>query len=145
MILDLSNPLHVEQLRTRVETLIKKGTIVELTEKKIVRTSSQNRYLHSLLGYLAVEMGCTLQWVKEKYYKEYVNSDIFVIEIEDDYIGKTKFIRSSASLTTDEMTTSIERLRNWASEEAGIYLPSADEHKLVQLMEMEVQRNKQYI
>lgn len=145
MILDLSNPLHVEQLRTRVETLVKKGTIVELTEKKIVRTSSQNRYLHSLLGYLAVEMGCTLQWVKEKYYKEYVNSDIFVIEIEDDYIGKTKFIRSSASLTTDEMTTSIERLRNWASEEAGIYLPSADEHKLVQLMEMEVQRNKQYI
>lgn len=145
MILDLSNPLHVEQLRTRVETLIKKGTIVELTEKKIVRTSSQNRYLHSLLGYLAVEMGCTLQWVKEKYYKEYVNSDIFVIEIKDDYIGKTKFIRSSASLTTDEMTTSIERLRNWASEEAGIYLPSADEHKLVQLMEMEVQRNKQYI
>lgn len=145
MILDLSNPLHVEQLRTRVETLVKKGTIVELTEKKIVRTSSQNRYLHSLLGYLAVEMGCTLQWVKEKYYKEYVNSDIFVIEIEDDYIGKTKFIRSSASLTTDEMTTSIERLRNWASMAAGIYLPSADEHRLIQLMEIEVQRNKQYI
>ena len=69
----------------------------------------------------------------------------FKYEIEDDYIGKARFLRSSTTLTTDEMTTSIERLRNWASEEVGIYLPSADEHKLVQLMEMEVQRNKQYI
>lgn len=145
MILDLSNPLHVEQLRTRVENLIKKSAIVELTEKKAVRTSSQNKYLHCLLGYLAVEMGCALQWVKEQYYKSHVNKDLFVREIEDDYIGKVRFLRSSATLTTDEMTTSIERLRNWASEEAGIYLPSADEHRLVQLMEIEVQRNKQYI
>lgn len=145
MILDLSNPLHVEQMRSRTEALIKKGAIVELTEKKPVRTSSQNKYLHSLLGYLAVEMGCTLEWVKQKYYKAHINKDIYVREVEDEYMGRTLFLRSSSDLTTEEMTTSIERLRNWASEEAGIYLPSADEHRLIQLMEIEIQRNKQYI
>lgn len=145
MILDLSNPLHVEQFRTRAEALIKKEAIVDLTEKKPQRTTSQNKYMHSLLGYLAVEMGCTLEWVKEKYYKIHVNRDLFVRETEDEYMGKVKFLRSSSDLTTEEMSTSIERLRNWASDEAGIYLPSADEHRLIQLMEIEIQRNKQYI
>lgn len=145
MILDLSNPLHIEQLRTRCEVLIKKGAIVDLTEKKAVRTLSQNKYLHLLLGFLALEMGCTREWVKEKYYKLHVNRDIFLRETEDEHMGKVKFLRSTADLTTEEMSVSIDRLRNWASEEAGTYLPSADEHNLVKLMEAEVQLHKQYI
>jgi hypothetical protein len=132
-------------MRTRTEALIKKGAIVELIEKKPVRTSSQNRYLHSLLGYLAVKMGCTLEWVKREYYKTLVNPSLYFREKEDAFRGTVSYLRSSSDLTTEEMTTSIERLRNWASEEAGIYLPSADEYRLIQLMEIEIERNKQYI
>ena len=43
------------------------------------------------------------------------------------------------------MSNAITRFRNWSSGDAGIYLPSPDEDRLLQLMEIEVQRNKNYI
>ena len=51
----------------------------------------------------------------------------------------------SASLSTEEMSLSLDRFRNWASETAGIYIPSPDDARLVQLMELETERNKTYI
>lgn len=53
-------------------------------------------------------------------------------------------MRSSSELDTAEMTQAIERFRNWAASE-GIYIPSADEERMVQLMEIEVSRNKMYV
>nr|DAY59128.1 MAG TPA: hypothetical protein [Caudoviricetes sp.] len=43
------------------------------------------------------------------------------------------------------MNTSIDRFRNWASAEAGVYIPSADEERLIQLMEIDIERNKEFI
>ena len=43
------------------------------------------------------------------------------------------------------MTLSIERFRGWASSEAGVYIPSPDERRLVGLMEIEVERNREFI
>lgn len=145
MILDLKNPLHIEQFKARCALLLKREAIVDLTEKKPQRTRSQNNYLHLLLGYLAMETGNTLEWVKQKYYKAMVNPSLYIREKEDPYMGAVKYLRSSRDLTTDEMTTSIERLRNWAAEAAGIYLPSADEHNLLQTIDNEIQNNKRWI
>jgi hypothetical protein len=83
--------------------------------------------------------------VKQKYYKALVNPSLYIREKEDAYMGTVKYLRSSRDLTTDEMTTSIERLRNWAAEVAGIYLPSADEHNLLQAIDNELQNYKQWI
>ena len=73
MLFDLSNIIQKERFKRRCNDLYKKGCIVDLTEKKQQRTLSQNRYLHLLLGYFALEYGETLQWVKEQYFKKYVN------------------------------------------------------------------------
>ena len=43
------------------------------------------------------------------------------------------------------MSLSIERFRNWAAQEAGIYIPSADEAILIQQMEIEIERNKEFL
>lgn len=43
------------------------------------------------------------------------------------------------------MTLAIERFRNWAAQEAEIYIPSPEEHRLVQMMEIEASRAKQYL
>jgi hypothetical protein len=43
------------------------------------------------------------------------------------------------------MTTAIERFRNWASAEAGVYLPSPDEKSLLQYIEKESSRYKEYL
>lgn len=145
MIYDTSNPLDKANFLLRAKKLAESGKVIELTEKKPRRSLPQNKYLHVLLAYFGTQTGNTLEWVKQQYYKKLVNPDLFIQEKEDKYLGKIKVLRSSADLDTSEFSLSIERFRNWASQEAGIYLPSADEYIIIQQMEIEIERNKDYI
>lgn len=143
---DLSNPLHAENFRLRSGALLTKQCVVELTEKKPQRTTQQNRYLHVILSYFGALTGNTLDYVKRYYFKSLCNSELFYIERYDTLLKRRVVtLRSSAELTTDEMTLAIERFRNWAAQEAEIYIPSPDEHRLVQMMEIEADRAKQYL
>lgn len=145
MIYDTSNPLDKANFLLRAKKLAESGKVIELTEKKPRRSLPQNKYLHVLLAYFGTQTGNTLEWVKQQYYKKLVNSDLFIREKEDKYLGKIKVLRSSADLDTSEFSLSIERFRNWASQEAGIYLPSADEYIIIQQMEIEIERNKEFL
>lgn len=142
---NLSNPLDNANFLLRARKLAEGGKIVELTEKKPRRSLPQNKYLHVILAYFGTQTGNTLEWVKQQYYKKLVNPDLFIREKEDKYLGRIKVLRSSADLDTSEFSLSIERFRNWAAQEAGIYIPSADEAMLVQQMEIEIERNKGYL
>lgn len=142
---DGSNELHAAQARARLEKLIRERKVFDLTEKKPQRSLSQNSYLHVILAYFACQYGETTEYVKREYYKKLVNPDTFIRAREDRFLGRIKYLRSSADLTTEEMTLSIDRFRNWSAESAGIYLPSPDEGRLVLLMEMEIERNKEFI
>ena len=109
------------------------------------RSLPQNSYLHVLLGYFAAQTGNTLEWVKREYYKKLVNPTTFIRTKEDRFMGVVKYLRSSADLGTAEMTTTIDRFRNWSAGEAGIYLPTPDEERLLQLAQIEIERNKEFI
>lgn len=87
----------------------------------------------------------TLDWVKKEYYKKLVNPQTFIREKEDRFTGKTKYLRSSADLDTTEMTLTIDRFRNWSASQVGVYLPAPDEERLLQLAEIEIERNKEFI
>ena len=145
MLYDLSNPLQAEQFKSRSALLVKNGKIVELTEKKPKRSLQSNKYLHVILGYFACETGNTLEWVKQQYYKKLVNPSNFIREKDDKYLGRIKILRSSADLDSAEFALTIDRFRNWASAQCGIYLPSPDEDRLIQLMEIEIERNKEFV
>lgn len=145
MIYNTSNPLDKANFLLRTKKLAESGKIVELTEKKPRRSLPQNKYLHVILAYFGTQTGNTLEWVKQQYYKRLVNPDLFIREKEDKYLGKIKVLRSSADLDTAEMSLSIERFRNWAAQEAGIYIPSADEAILIQQMEIEIERSKEFL
>lgn len=145
MVYDTSNPLDKANFLLRAKKLAESGKIVELTEKKPRRSLPQNKYLHVLLAYFGTQTGNTLEWVKQQYYKKLVNPDLFIREKEDKYLGRIKVLRSSADLDTSEFSLSVERFRNWASQEAGIYLPSADEYIIIQQMEIEIEKNKEYL
>lgn len=146
MLYNLNNMLQKEQFKARTAMLLdKSNSIVELTEKKARRSNQQNAYLHVILGYFAMETGNTLEWVKQQYFKKLVNAEIFIREQDDKYLGKIKILRSSADLDSAEMTTAIDRFRNWASAEAGIYLPSPNEEEMISLMEVELSRYKEYL
>ena len=142
---NLSNPLDNANFLLRAKKLAESGKIVELTEKKPKRSLPANRYLHVILAYFGTQTGNTTEWVKQQYYKKLVNPDLFIREKEDKYLGKIKVLRSSADLDTAEMSLSIERFRNWAAQEVGIYIPSADEAILIQQMEIEIERNKEFL
>lgn len=145
MVYDTSNSLDKANFLLRAKKLAESGKIIELTEKKPRRSLPQNKYLHVLLAYFGTQTGNTLEWVKQQYYKKLVNPDLFIREKEDKYLGRIKVLRSSADLDTAEMSLSIERFRNWAAQEAGIYIPSADEAILIQQMEIEIERNKEFL
>lgn len=146
MLYDLSNDLHAENFKKRCNLLYKKRCVVDLTEKSPQRTSRQNSYLHVILGYFGLQFGYTTEEVKTWYFKEKCNPALFVREAVDRVTGETrKKLRSTADLTTEEMTLAIERFRDWAAQTAGVYIPSSDEHKLIQQCEIETQRAKQYL
>ena len=144
MLYDLKNPLDRERFKRRCNALFKKQGIVELSEKTI-RSNQQNRYAHLLMGYLAMETGNTLEYVKEVFYKRAANKDIFVRIKDDELLGQTEYLRSSASLSQEEFSMSIDRLRDWSSQVAGIYLPSPNEEQFLASIEVEMSRYKQWL
>lgn len=146
MLYDLSNELQAENFKKRCNLLFKKRGVVELTEKKPQRTLRQNAYLHAALGYFGLQFGYKIDEVKDWYFKETCNPDLFVRRVTDCITGEErKVLRSSADLDTEQMTLAIERFRNWAADVGGVYIPSPEEHRLVEQMEMETQRAKLYL
>lgn len=145
MIYDLNNILDKERFKRRCNQLYKAGEMVELSAKKKRRTIPQNAYLHLILGWFAMETGNRLEFVKQEYFKKHINPEIFVIEVDDAYLGKVQVLRSSRDIDTTQMTTAIDRFRTWASSEADIYLPSPNEQDFLQEIEMEMIRQKEYL
>lgn len=142
---NLSNPLHRRQLAERTEFLLKKAQgFCELTEIKPKRTLRQNAYLHAILAYFATQYGENTDYVKQYIFKRFANPDLFIRDKQDPLIGNVKILRSTRDLTTEELTIAIDRFRTWASKEAGIYLPSAEEQQYLAYMETEIDRNRQY-
>lgn len=154
MIRDLSNPFEREQFMAYVQGRIQKGMEceaehrpypVEIKVKRQGRTLSQNAYLHVLIGFFALEYGCTADEVKVDFYKRKCNKDLY----ERKKIAKNGqeivTLRSSSELSTEDMALSITRFRNWASAEAGIYLPSADEYNYISYCQQQIENNKEYL
>ena len=142
---DTSNPLDKANFLLRAEKLAESGKIVELTEKKPRRTLSQNAYCHLAIAYFASQYGVSLEWAKQQYFKKLVNPDLFIREKEDRFLGKVKYLRSSADIDVSEMSLAIDRWRNWCSMEADIYIPNVDDYYSIQLMEVEIKKNERFL
>lgn len=143
---NLSNDFDYKRLLARLESAHNKGEIVEFRKPSPKRTISQNKYLHLLLGWFAVETGYSAEYVKQRIFKQLCNSHIFEYEVVNAFTSEpTKELRSTSDLTTSEMSIAIDRFRNWSASEGGIYLPEANEHLFLQQIELEIQRHERYI
>lgn len=132
MLINPNNEIELQKAKKRFEWLIENGRTFELTEKKKKRTYKQNRYLHLLLGFFGLEFGYTLNEAKMLYKK--VNLEIYKYTK-----NKETFLRSSAELNTEQMSVSIERFRNY-SNDAGLYLPEANEVNYLNHIEEELNK-----
>ena len=140
---DLRNDLDVRRLCTRIEADRRNGRVVGY-ETKTTRTLGQNRYLHLVIGVVAMETGNTIAYTKEKYFKRLVNPDLFVVEKEDRFLGKVQLLRSSKDLTIPEMSTAIDKFRQWAAEN-GIYIPDAADEQRLRELEIEMSRMQRWL
>lgn len=145
MLYDLNDILDRERFKRRSNELFKKQCIAELAEKKPARTPRQNSYLHLIIGWYALETGNTREYVKQKYFKELCNKDIFVTTKQDRYLGETIVLRSTKDCDTGEIAMAIDRFRTWSSVEGGIYLPEANEKEFLQHIEVELDHKKEWI
>ena len=140
MIFNASNEFDIQRAKERLGYLIDKKKTFEITEKKPKRTYSQNNYIHLLFAWFALEYGETPEYVKQEIFKKLVNHEIFLTEYVNYKTGEVREAwRSTADLNTKEMTTAIDNFRDYASKEAGIYLPTPDD--LNSLNEIERQVN----
>lgn len=81
---------------------------------------------------------------EQKYFKLLCNKELFVREADDKYLGRIKYLRSSSDLDSAEFSLTIERFRNFASAQ-GVYIPASDEYKLLELAEIEIDKNKEFV
>lgn len=146
MIYRLNNEFEKESAKTAFEMYCKNGNVIELGKKNFNRTLNQNAYLHLILGWFAYNYGERLEYVKHEIYKKQVNPDLYVCMYANRVTGELREdIKSSRDLSIEDMRISIERFRNFSAKEAGIYLPSSNEHKQLAEIYIEIERNKQWI
>lgn len=139
-----SNPLEKQQFLLRANKLAEKGKVVGLGEKRPQRSLNQNSYLWLILAYWGCQTGHTKEEA-EAIYKE-INRRLYYFEKE--VYGKQYFyIKHTYELNTAEMTESIERFRNWSAmnEACPVYIPAPNESYYFQEMELEIERNKEFI
>lgn len=145
MIYDLANELDRVRLEKRFKALLTAQKVVEVKKYKPKRTSPQNRYLHALLGIVAIQTGNTLADVKTEYFKKHCNAEIFVTRRDDKILGSVEVLRSSASLDTGEMTTAIDRFVRWYETESGEVLPRPDDEAYIQAIEVEMAKHSYWL
>ena len=145
MIFNLDNGYEAERFKAKAEELLRRGCAVELRRIHQQRTMAQNRYLHLILGYFASEFGLSLDEVKVDYFKRTVNADIFKAKRVNRKGREVGYLRSTAELDTGEMTTAIERFRNWSASVAGLYLPSANEQEALLWVQKQIESDKDYL
>lgn len=144
MILNLNIELDREKFKTRSDFLLEKRKVVELTEKT-GRSLKQNSYLFLILNIFAMEYGESVEFVKQRFFKELCNPEIFVRTKSDKLLGEITYLRSSADLTKEEMVTAIDRFKIWASKEAGIFIPDAiSDDERIELLR-QIDRQKEYL
>jgi hypothetical protein len=118
--------------------LVNRKKLIEVKKISPTRTLNQNSYLHLLLSAYGAHFGYTLAEAKTLYKRD-INPDLYVYSKHD-----SKFLKSSADLTVEEMTISIERLRQEAAD-SGFPLPSAEEPAALRSLEKSIEQNSHYM
>ena len=116
-----------------------------MKNKLTTRSLSQVSYCHELLVFFGSEFGLTKEQVKYDYFKKKCNKDIFERTRTNKRGKQVTYIRSTTELDKGEMTTAIERFRNYSVSECGLYLPSPHESEMLFYAQQQIESNKEFL
>ena len=135
MIFDLNNELDKKTFKKRVEFLLEKGKIVELTEKRSKKTLSQIKYIYVITGVISMEYGLTIdetkQFIKNEFGIKYTKK------------GK-EFTKSFGAYSKEDISIFIDKVIRKFSE-IGLYIPSPEEHAMINQIELEMRKQKKFL
>lgn len=118
--------------------LVCKHARVDIKKVDPKRSLNQNAYLHLTFGIFAVQYGEPSRIaVKQIHYKKYANPDLYIAKSKDGDL----FLRSSADLTTTEMTKSIDRWRVYAGE-CGVHIPLPGDDEALIYWQNRIEQNE---
>jgi hypothetical protein len=138
----LRDPLELERAADYLAKLAGRESTVDIKRVTYKRSLSQNAYYHLMLSYFGTQVGHTLQEVK--WLIRELQSDLYKVEHPTIAGVKTYKSRSSADFNSAEMTTSIDRFREWASEQ-GIDIPAPSEQHMLAYMDDTVSSNEAFL
>lgn len=139
MIYPLSNPQEATKATEYLKQAIRNGWLVEIKRKLPQRSLNQNSFYWLLVSYFGLQIGYTPDEA-HTYVKRHM-SDVFLYEKQNKSGETLKFLRSSADLDKEEMTTVIDRLYRLATD-MGVTLPLVDNAETRSLMSNEIEANK---
>lgn len=131
---NLADDVDFNSALEKLYSLQEKGKRVSIKAISEHRSLNQNAYLHLLLGVFGSHFGYTLD--EAKYIFKEVNKDIYFYSKKGRY-----FIRSTADVTKEEMTKSIDRFMQ-KSAEYGCTLPLATDDDWVLYAENIIEQNQ---
>ncbi len=138
MIYELSKPFDANKAKARLETLIEKGKVIDITEKRKKRTLSQNAYSHVIFSLFGIEFGYTME--EAKTFLKRSCGELMKYEKNGQY-----FLRSTADLSKDECQVFIDWVLKFAAEQ-GCYIPDSESYLQNQFeIDKEISRNKIYL
>lgn len=150
MLYDLNTILGRENFKVRCNQLYTKSkgkrVVVELTEKQ-TQTTNQNKYLHVIIRYLALQLGYSEKFAKDSFFKYEANKDTFFLGWETSPLTMSKQpkLRHSSDLSEEEMSLCIDRFITWSAQVAGVALPRPEEKAFVTECAIEVEKNKRFL
>jgi hypothetical protein len=121
MLLDLSNSLDAKRAQAYLDKLLEKGEQIEIRKIIKQRTVRQNSYLHVCLTMFCNETGYTIDEAKELFSMQLPD----IMRYEKNGIN---FRKSTADMDTKDMGTLIDKIREMALDNLGLYIPDSEEY-----------------
>jgi hypothetical protein len=121
MILDTSNSLDAKKAQAYLDKLIEKGDQIEIRKIIKQRTVRQNSYLHCCLTMFCNETGYTIDEAKELFSLQLPD----IMRYEKNGIN---FRKSTADMDTKDMGTLIDKIREIALDNLGLYIPDSEDY-----------------
>ena len=139
---DFNNSIDANSAQLYLNKLIEESAKVELKKIRGKRTLKQNSYFHVVITIFAMELGYTIEEAKTLLKRMYSNSEPSMVYQKKGY----KFLRSTTTIDTKELTNFIEWIRNYAATDAGIHIPTSEEYLINQYnIDKQIEQNKQYL
>lgn len=134
---NLNNPDEFDEAIRFINHSFSQDKIVEIKVVKPTRSLKANAYYHLLLGICGSEWGYSLAEMKTMHKRD-ISPNIFIY-----YKNDRPFTKSSADLTSKELSDSIEQLKKYASEHS-LTLPEPNDEEALRYWENQIERN-QYV